>query len=72
MHGPTVAPRNDSPKGSPRRIKKELLDKCPKVNLNFEGVLRAYGPARMRNTLESVTASRIQNMVQICKKTYTS
>ena len=36
-NGPTVAPRNDSPKCS----QKEFVEKCPKANLSLQGVLRA-------------------------------
>ena len=38
--GPTVALRNDSPKGSQKDFF-FVLGKCLKVNLSFEGVLRA-------------------------------
>ena len=40
-NGPTVEPRNDSPKGSEKIIDKTNGEKCPKANLSFEGVLRA-------------------------------
>ena len=38
VHGPTVAPRNKSPKG----IQKQNVGNSQKTNLSFEGVLRAF------------------------------
>ena len=38
--GPTVAPWNHSPKGSPQK-NMSFWGKCSKTNLSFEGVLRA-------------------------------
>ena len=40
VNGPTVAPWNHSPKGSPQKAKHFLSEKCSKGHLSFEGVLR--------------------------------
>ena len=67
MYGPTVAPRNDNPKGS-QQIKKKCWENVQKQIL----VLRAFkcpkGHGGMREQLEIVTASFMQNMVQIRNK----
>ena len=61
--GPTVAPRNHSPKDSQKEKNSNLGKNTQKQIL----VLRAFkgprGPARMRKPLEMYTALRMQNMV---------
>ena len=50
---------------------KRIWGKCPKANISFEGVFKGPGPrvhGSMREPLEMVKASLMQNMVQICKK----
>ena len=65
-----MAPRRHQGTIAPRVLKKNkrmFLNKCPKVNLSFESVLRAYGHGSMREPLEMVTVLVMQNMVQIRK-----
>ena len=63
-HHGTIAPR------SPQNKKKQLiLGNFPKVNLSFQG---PRGPGSMREPLEIVTASRMQDMVQSVRKTLIS
>ena len=59
VYGPTVASRNNSPKGSQTKLK-ILVGQIP------QGHKRRH--RSMRGQLEMVTASRIQNIVEIRKK----
>ena len=52
-HGPTVAPWNHIPQGSPKRII-ICLEKCPKINLSFERVLRASRASAHAETIGNV------------------
>ena len=67
-----MGPRWDQGTIAARALKRNRIflfgRECPKVNLSFEGVLRASGHGRVREPLEMVTASLMQNMVQIRKK----
>ena len=65
-HGPTVAPKNDSPKGSQKKKKFLKMSKSKSLFLGrFKGLER-HGS--MREPLEIVTASRMKNMVEIRQK----
>ena len=64
VDGPTVAPRNERLFLVLQSFK-YLGEKCSKINLSREIVLRAYGAWELRELLEMVTASLMQNMMQI-------
>ena len=62
-----MAPRNDSPKGSQKELKK--IEKMSKNKSLFLGRFKGlWGHGSMREALEMVTVSRIPNMVKIRKK----